>query len=152
MLFVAGGGPHAGTTDVAFPARSRFVDAGCGAGDDVLQLALDTLPEVIVIDVASPDVDGFAVAAALQADPRTRPIPIVAIASHWTPAVQQEARRVGISTVLLTPCSPAYFAAEVERVVRQSQLLSAALGHITVGADPALPVGLRNAVRRRHAY
>jgi hypothetical protein len=31
------------------------------------------------------------------------------------------------------------------------KLMSAALGHGTVGAEPALPVGLRNAVRRRRA-
>jgi hypothetical protein len=31
-------------------------------------------------------------------------------------------------------------------------LMNAALGQATVGAEPALPVGLRNAVRRRRAF
>jgi hypothetical protein len=30
--------------------------------------------------------------------------------------------------------------------------MNAALGHATVGAEPAMPVGLRNAVMRRRAF
>jgi hypothetical protein len=47
---------------------------------------------------------------------------------------------------------PAHLLAEVERVLRHAKLMNAALGQLTVGAEPALPVGLRNAVRRRRAF
>ena len=66
--------------------------------------------------------------------------------------LQNEAQRAGFSAMLLKPCLPTHLLAEVERVLRHAKLMSAALGHVTVGAEPALPVGLRNAVRRRRAF
>jgi hypothetical protein len=54
--------------------------------------------------------------------------------------------------MLLKPCLPAHLLAEVERVLRHAKLMSAALGQATVGAEPAMPVGLRNAVKRRRAF
>ena len=99
-----------------------------------------------------PGLDGFALAAALRADRRTRHVPILGMTGHWTTEIQTAAQRAGFSAMLLKPCLPAHLLAEVERVLRHARLMSAALGHVTVGLEPALPVGLRNAVRRRRAY
>lgn len=152
VILVAEDDAHALGGYLEFFALSRFVASGCRDGADALGLALDAVPDVVVTDIALPGLDGFGLAAALRADRRTRHVPIVAMTGHWTPAIQQTAQRAGISAVLLKPCSPAHLLAEVERALRHARLMSAALGQATAGEEPGLPVGLRNAVRRRLAY
>ena len=105
--------------------------------------------DIVVTDINMPGLDGFALAAALRADRRTRHVPLLGMTGHWNTEMQIEAQRSGFSAMLAKPCMPAHLLAEVERVLRNAKLMSAALGTVTVGAEPALPVGLRNAVLRR---
>ena len=46
-------------------------------GNEVLRIALETSPALIVLDVEFSDADGRDVLARLKADPRTEPIPVV---------------------------------------------------------------------------
>jgi DNA-binding response OmpR family regulator/DNA-binding CsgD family transcriptional regulator len=50
-------------------------------GSTALALAQAKLPDLILLDIMMPDLDGFAVAEALKADARTRDIPIIFISS-----------------------------------------------------------------------
>jgi CheY-like chemotaxis protein len=149
-VLVAEDDAHALAGYLEFLARSGFDVDGCDNGADALARARATPPDIVVTDIMMPGLDGFALATALRAEPVTRHVPVIGMTGHWTPAIQREAQRAGLSAMLLKPCSPGHLLAEVERVIRHARLLSAALGHATVDAEPALPVGLRNAVRRRH--
>ena len=152
VVLVAEDDPHALSGYLEFLGRSGFVASGTSNGKEALGLAVDTVPDIVVTDIMMPGLDGFALAAALRADRRTRHVPIVGMTGHWTTEIQNDAQRAGFSAVLLKPCLPAHLLAEVERVLRHARLLSAALGQATVGEEPALPVGLRNAVKRRGTY
>ena len=151
-VLVAEDDPHALSGYLEFLGRSGFVASGSANGTEALGLAIEIVPDIVVTDINMPGLDGFALAAALRANNRTRHVPILGMTAHWTAAMQNEAQQAGFSAMLLKPCMPAHLLAEVERVLRHAKLMSAALGHVTVGADPALPVGLRNAVRRRKAF
>jgi len=50
-------------------------------GEDALELAVRTRPDVVLIDLWMPGMDGFEVARALKSDPRTSATPIVAFTS-----------------------------------------------------------------------
>jgi CheY-like chemotaxis protein len=152
VVLVAEDDEHARSGYLEYFVRSRFMATGCASGSDALAHARAHLPDVVVTDIMLPGLDGFALAAALRADRRTRHIPIIGMTGHWTPAIQREAQRAGLGAVLLKPCSPTHLLAEVERVLRHARLLAAALGPGTEGAEPALPVGLGNAVRRRGTW
>jgi DNA-binding response OmpR family regulator len=152
MVLVAEDDPHALSGYLEFLGRSGFAASGSANGQEALGLALETVPDIVVSDINMPGLDGFALAAALRADRRTRHVPLLGMTGHWSTEMQIEAQRAGFGAMLLKPCLPAHLLAEVERVLRHAQLINAALGHVTVGAEPALPVGLRNAVRRRRAF
>jgi CheY-like chemotaxis protein len=152
MVLVAEDDPHALSGYLEFLGRSGFVATGSGDGKEALGLAVETVPDIVVTDIMMPGLDGFALAAALRADRRTRHVPILGMTAHWTTDIQNEAQRAGFSAMLLKPCLPAHLLAEVQRVLRHARLMNAALGSVTVGVEPALPVGLRNAVRRRKAF
>lgn len=151
-VLVAEDDPHTLSGYLEFLGRSGFNASGSSNGKEALGLAIDNIPDIVVTDIMMPELDGFALAAALRTDHRTRHVPVIGMTAHWTAEMQSEAQRAGFSAMLLKPCLPAHLLAEIERVLRHAKLMNAALGHVTVGTDPALPVGLRNAVRRRKAY
>ena len=152
MVLVAEDDPHALSGYLEFLGRSGYVATGSADGKEALGLAVETIPDIVVTDINMPGLDGFGLAAALRADRRTRHVPLLGMTGHWNTEMQNEAARSGFSAMLLKPCMPAHLLAEVERVLRHAKLMHAALGQMTVGAEPALPVGLRNAVRRRRAF
>ena len=151
VVLVVEDDPHALSGYLEFLGRSGFVASGSSDGKEALGLAVETVPDIVVTDISMPGLDGFALAAALRADRRTRHVPLLGMTAHWSTEMQNAAQRAGFSAMLLKPCLPAHLLAEVERVLRHAKLMNAALGHATVGAEPAMPVGLRNAVRRRTA-
>jgi CheY-like chemotaxis protein len=152
VVLVAEDDPHALSGYLEFLSRSGYIASGSGDGKEALGLAIETVPDIVVSDINMPGLDGFALAAALRADRRTRHVPLLGMTGHWTTVIQSDAQRAGFSAMLLKPCLPTHLLAEVERVLRHARLMTAALGPVTVGAEPALPVGLRNAVRRRRAF
>jgi two-component system, cell cycle response regulator DivK len=64
-------------TDVLHLARFRTLEAGTAA--EGMALASRHLPDVILMDLRLPDVDGTEAARMLRAEPRTSRIPVVAV-------------------------------------------------------------------------
>src|SRR3954468_21311777 len=62
------------------------------SGSDVYQAALETTPDLIVLDIQFPDADGRDVLAQLKADHRTRGIPVVV----WSGRNPQSDRRIAL--------------------------------------------------------
>jgi CheY-like chemotaxis protein len=133
---------------VEYLTAAGFSATGCKDGAEALGTALEMIPDAVVTDVAMPNLDGFALAAALRADPRTRHVPIVGVTAHWNADMQTDANRAGFSAMLLKPALPAHLVAEVKRVLRHAELLAAALGRDADDVYDALPLGLGNAVAR----
>ena len=65
--------------DVLLAAGFRTMEAGCGA--DGVALAAEHLPDVILMDIRLPDMDGMEAARQLKDQPQTAGIPIVALTS-----------------------------------------------------------------------
>jgi PAS domain S-box-containing protein len=72
-------------------AGLNVLEAACGA--DALRLA-KTHPDIILLDVNLPDMDGYAVCRALKADPETTLIPVVHLSASY---VQSEDRALGLN-------------------------------------------------------
>jgi len=51
-------------------------------GELGLKLALEHLPDLILVDINLPDIDGMEVTAQLKADPTTASIPVVALTAN----------------------------------------------------------------------
>jgi CheY-like chemotaxis protein len=90
--------------------REGFTVHDLPDGERVLSLALEMQPDVVVLDLALPGVDGYALAAALRAHPLTARIPIVVLSAHAYPEDEQRAREAGAAAFLRKPCLPAELA------------------------------------------
>jgi DNA-binding response OmpR family regulator len=64
-------------------------------GKDGLRKAVVGRPDAILLDVAMPDIDGFAVCQRLKADPRTAAIPVIFLSANTTVAHKLEGFTAG---------------------------------------------------------
>ena len=68
---------------------------GVSSGAEALQAARDLKPEVMVLDVMMPGMDGIEVLKHLRADPATNQIPVLLHTAGTYPPSVDEARRLG---------------------------------------------------------
>jgi CheY-like chemotaxis protein len=78
-----------------------------GDGEEGVAIALEWVPDLILMDLMMPGMDGFQAAAALRADPRTASIPILALTAYGEEKMQARAKAVGINGFVLKTILPA---------------------------------------------
>jgi len=83
-------------------------------GEAGLTLALAMKPDVIVMDLAMPGLNGITVTHRLKQHPRTRRIPVIVLTGYAFRAIQQGALEAGADAFLTKPCLPE----DLERSVR----------------------------------
>ena len=76
------------------------------------------LPDVILMDLSIPGVDGWEVTRRLKADPRTQPVPIIALTAHAMRGDEERARAAGCDHYLAKPISPKKVVEEVRKILR----------------------------------
>jgi CheY-like chemotaxis protein len=70
-------------------------------GHEAVEMARAWLPDLILMDLMMPEMNGLQVTEALRADPFTQHIPIVAYTVVSEPSVQARARAAGINGFML---------------------------------------------------
>ena len=75
-------------------------------GVDALAFAKSSSPDLVVLDLGLPDVDGWEVARRLKNDEDTRDIPIIAFSGRSMHHEQVSALRAGCDVHLTEPCEP----------------------------------------------
>lgn len=86
-----------------------------GDGAHGLASAESTPPDLIVLDIQMPEMDGYEVAARLRASPATSKIPILVVTSYAQSGDRQRAMALGVADYLEKPFEPDDF---INRVVR----------------------------------
>jgi CheY-like chemotaxis protein len=94
------------------------LDASDGAHG--LELALDQQPDLILLDVAMPRMDGFAVCRAIRADPRTASIPVLFYTASVVGDLVSQMEEAGGSGVLVKPMDPNLVADEVRKLIGEA--------------------------------
>lgn len=86
------------------------------------QKALDAVshrrPDLILMDLSIPVIDGWECTRRLKADGATRTIPIIALTAHAMRGDEARAREAGCDGYLSKPISPKQVVAEVKRVLK----------------------------------
>jgi CheY-like chemotaxis protein len=85
--------------------------------DGVAAAKLDP-PDVVLCDLGLPQMDGYAVAAALRADPTTAGTGLVAVSGHGTDAERQRCAEAGFVRHVLKPVEPEVVRALLESLTK----------------------------------
>jgi CheY-like chemotaxis protein len=88
------------------------------SGEEGIRLAIDRLPDAILLDVMMPVLDGPATLARLRADVRTRDIPVVFLTAKVRPAERDRLRGLDVAGVLSKPFDPVSLPDQVRDALR----------------------------------
>ena len=91
-------------------------------GLDALQITRETLPDLVLLDVMLPEVDGFAVCEYIRKNPRTARIPVLLVTACCTDLSRSIGLEAGATGYLTKPVSPRELVQQVEHVLRESGL------------------------------
>ena len=84
-------------------------------GAQALSLARSMRPDLILMDISIPQVDGWEATRILRGDPATSAIPIIALTAHALAHDRQRAAEGGFTAYLAKPIEPRAVVAEVQR-------------------------------------
>jgi DNA-binding response OmpR family regulator len=90
-----------------FLERNGYEVSAADNGQDGLKLAHDQRPDLVILDLILPDIDGSDIAARLLEDPLTSRIPVIFLTSIMRKSEQEKVgRTAGNRQVVAKPCSP----------------------------------------------
>jgi DNA-binding response OmpR family regulator len=87
-----------------------------GTAEEGLRLALEILPDLLLLDIGLPGLDGFTLCQAIDDEPTLWSIKIVIISGHDAAEDISQAERFGIDAYLIKPFSPRTLLELVERL------------------------------------
>ena len=88
-------------------------------GREAVEVASKQLPDVIVMDLTLPVMDGWEATRRLKADERTRHIPIIVLTGHSVAGRAQEFRKAGCDAFLAKPCMPEMLVEKVQELLQR---------------------------------
>src|SRR5436309_3048388 len=86
-------------------------------GMEALERAVDAAPDIILMDLSLPVMDGWEATRRLKADTRTASIPVVALTGHALAGISEGARNAGCDAFVTKPCLPEDLVKEIRKVL-----------------------------------
>lgn len=90
-------------------------------GKHGLEIARSEKPDLILLDLAMPEMDGLSVAHKLKGDPSTKAIPVIAVTAYTMLSDKRMAMNAGCDGFIGKPMNVPDFIAEVEKFLGKSK-------------------------------
>jgi two-component system, cell cycle response regulator DivK len=87
-------------------------------GHEALEKAFALRPDLIVMDLSLPGIDGWEATRQLKADPATHHIPVIAITGHASELASRDAKSAGCASFVLKPALPDAVVAEIRKALQ----------------------------------
>lgn len=118
--------------------QERYRVRVVSSGPDALRAVREGSPDVIILDVMLPAMDGYEVCKRLRATPDTARVPILMLTAKADEADKIVGLEIGADDYVAKPFSPKEVVARVKALVRRSEPepLRAPLRYRTVSLDP----------------
>jgi CheY-like chemotaxis protein len=90
------------------------------SGTEAVRKAGELMPDIILMDLSMPDLDGWQATRLLKSDKRTSQIPVMALTGHALAGHSEGARHAGCDAIVTKPCLPADLVAAIEKMLSTS--------------------------------
>jgi len=87
-------------------------------GKQAIELAASHRPDLILMDIQLPLVDGYEATRRLKADPSLMNIPIIVVTSYALSGDEEKARRAGCDAYVAKPYSPRVLLAKIREYMQ----------------------------------
>lgn len=90
-----------------------FEVAGAESAEEARAILATRTPDLILMDIELPGIDGIEFTRQLKADPNTAGIPVIALSAHSMPVEEQAARAAGCAGFIPKPWTPESLSGQV---------------------------------------
>jgi CheY-like chemotaxis protein len=97
--------------------QSGCIVLGAITGQEALEVARRELPDLILMDLSLPVMDGWTAAHELKLDPQTASIPLLALTAHTLPGDRQRALDAGFNGYISKPINVLHFKEELNKAL-----------------------------------
>jgi CheY-like chemotaxis protein len=97
--------------------KGGYTVVSCRDGQEALAQAASTLPQLIVLDIMMPGLDGLGALRQLKSNAATRDIPVVVLSAKGHALTKVEAELAGATLFLAKPFSPNQLLSETQRIL-----------------------------------
>lgn len=126
-------------------SKEDFVLEQARSGDETIRKAKETRPDLVLLDLVMPDMNGYDVCAALRADPALRSVPVILLAGTFESFDHQRAAQVGANDFVTKPFESQVLVGKVKQFLFARSLEAKspgtaarlAAGAVTVTISPA---------------
>jgi two-component system phosphate regulon response regulator PhoB len=101
--------------------RNGYEPLSAGNGNEALEIAQRELPDLVLLDLMLPGIDGTEVARQLKSDPRTSAIPIIMLTAKSEETDVVVGLTLGADDYVTKPFSPKILLARVKTVLRRAE-------------------------------
>jgi CheY-like chemotaxis protein len=106
-------------------AFSGFRVIQAANGKEALDQAFANRPDIIIMDLSLPVMDGWEATRRLKADQRTNGIPVVALTGHAMQGHSKGAIEAGCDSFVAKPCLPDQLVAEIRKMLSTPRMNAA---------------------------
>ncbi|HTP11391.1 MAG TPA: response regulator [Anaerolineae bacterium] len=117
--------------------RRGFAVMKAQSGSEALEKLRLDLPDLIIVDVMMPHMDGYEVCRTVKGDPRTMHLPVVMLTAKAQTASQLEGFRAGAVDYITKPVHPQDLVARIASVLERAQVAQAESGPSVVAVAGA---------------
>lgn len=112
--------------DIRRLVEMTVTNAGCDVtvaadGEEALERVREAMPDLVILDVLMPRMDGWEVARALKSDPQTRSVPLMFLTSRGQEHDVLEGFDSGAIDYMVKPFSPRELQVRVRAVLSKRQ-------------------------------
>lgn len=88
-------------------------------GEEAIKIAKTQKPDIIVLDIMMPKMDGYEACKKLKADPQTRGIPVILLTAKGREVDRKLGSQVGADDYVVKPFSPGRLIERVEGIMKR---------------------------------
>lgn len=103
--------------------QEKFVVDICSNGATGLARATRTLPDLLILDLMLPDMDGLEICRTLKSDPKTKSIPVIMLTAKGEEIDRIVGFQMGADDYLSKPFSPRELVLRIKAILRRSKEL-----------------------------
>jgi len=100
---------------------ARYETIQAGSGQEALRLVMQEMPDLILLDVQLPDINGIEVCRRLKSDPLTRRVPVIMVTAFPSPETRLDALRAGADDFIVKPFEELTLLARLRSLMRMRE-------------------------------
>ncbi len=116
-------------------SKEDFVLTQARSGEEAIRKAKEIRPDLVLLDLVMPDMNGYDVCAALRTEPVLRSVPIIMLAGTFESFDQQRGAQAGANDVVTKPFESQVLVGKVKQLLFARSLETAAAAAPKPSAD-----------------